>query len=136
MFRHCKTSIRGASHQSRDDTSLAHWAVWWEFSTSREIRRVSHACCCGVCPFLSLTLPPFHCTRHPPPFSLSLAPSISSLLLLSRRLVGSGREDLASLGVLVRVCGRWRLLWQGKSEIQDCCRSLALLTHFLLNKRV
>ena len=81
----------------------------WEFSKSRGISEVSHACCCGVCPFRSL--PPCVCVRacvcvlllpaaaaaasppaplslslslslrlpHPPPFS----PSPSSLRLQS-----------------------------------------------------
>lgn len=62
---------------------------------------------------------PFFCLPHPPPFSPSPSPYTSSLLLLSRRIVGLWeRKDIASIGVLVRVCGRWRLLWQGESEIR------------------
>lgn len=48
--------------------------------------------------------------RCPPPFSQSP----SSLHLQSACVVSAagrcGRADLASVGVLVRVCGRWRLL--------------------------
>lgn len=70
---------------------------------------------------LSLSLFLSRCLPHPPPFSPSPSPCTSSLLLLSRRIVGLWeRKDIASIGVLVRVCGRWRLLWQGESEIRGC----------------
>lgn len=127
VFQRHKINNYSTSRISRDRGRSLCARLLWEFSNPRVICEVSHACCCGVCPVRSLSLSasvarrlPFFSVFLTHPLSLRLPrPFTSSLFLLSRRIVGLWeRKDIASIGVLVRVCGRWRLLWQGESEIR------------------
>lgn len=102
VFQRHKINNYSTSRTSRDRGRSLCARLLWEFSNSRAIYEVSHACCCGVCPFrsLSLSLPPslllllpaaspFFSVFLTHPLSLRLPrPYTSSLLLLSRRIVG------------------------------------------------
>lgn len=97
--------------------SFPNLALSWKFPTPVVVASALFAHSLTVTrrlPF-SLRLP------HPPPFlSISNVPTPPVCFLLSRRIVvlWERKKDIASIGVLVRVCGRWRLLWQGESEVQ------------------
>lgn len=145
VFQHRKINNRSVPSTSRESRGSSSARLLWEFSKYRAICEVSHACCCGVCPSRSLSpslppapsTPPALCSCYPPPppiFFLSLSsclphpppfsPSPSPYTFQSASVVSAdcctrgerGKRDIASIGVLVRVCGRWRLLWQGESE--------------------
>lgn len=94
VFQRHKINNYSASRPSRDRGRSLCARLLWEFSNSRVIFEVSHACCCGVCPFRSLSLslcwcypppPPFLRLPHPPPFSQSP----SSLHLQSASVVSA-----------------------------------------------
>ena len=57
VFQRHKINNYSASRASRDNERSLCGRLLWEFSNSRVIFEVSHACCCGVCPFRSLS----HC---------------------------------------------------------------------------
>ena len=86
---------RGRSHCAR---------LLWEFSNPRAISEVSHACCCGVCPFRSLSLSllllpaasPFSLSSSPTPFlSVSLVPTPPVCFCCLGGLLGCGRERIS-----------------------------------------
>ncbi|TRZ00544.1 hypothetical protein DNTS_006726, partial [Danionella cerebrum] len=106
-FMHClmyfstvKHPSARVCHKSRDDTSSTPRGYTVRvFLLSRDHKSFPRLLLWCL-PF-SFTHPaPVPLSSSPAPFSLPFAPPVSSLLLLSRRLEGFGREDLASLGVL------------------------------------
>lgn len=82
VFQRYKINNHCESRTSRDNSRSASARLLWEFSSSREVSEVSHACCCGVCPLslspsLSLCVIPFPPSTPPgffslPPWSLHL----------------------------------------------------------------
>lgn len=100
VFQRHKINNRSTLTWSRDNWRLLSARLLWEFSTSRVASEVSHACCCGVCPFRALSLP------------LSLALSLSLSLLthpLSLRLPRAAPPVcFCCLGGLLD-CGRGRI---------------------------
>lgn len=96
LYQRHKINNYSTPRTSRDRGRSLCARLLWEFSNSRVSFEVSHACCCGVCPFRSLPppsrsvdatrrLPLFLCLPHPPPFS----PSPSSLHLQSASVVSA-----------------------------------------------
>lgn len=86
---------------------------------------------------LSLALSPESSSPSPYFLSVSLVPSppVCFCCLGGLLYVGRGRRerrDIASIGVLVRVCGRWRLLWQGESEIWGLAAGLWISGGFMV----
>lgn len=83
VFQRHKINNHSAPPGSRDSWRVLSARLLWEFSKSRAASEVSHACCCGVCPFRALSLP------LPPTLPLSLAlplsppPSLSPTPFLS-----------------------------------------------------
>lgn len=143
VFQHRKINNRSAPSTSRESGRSSSARLLWEFSKYRAICEVSHACCCGVCPSRSLSLPllppppllhpyvaairrlPLFFSLSPPvfltqPLSLRLPrPTPSSLLLLSRRIVALvGREEKGISRVLE--------FWWEFVEDGACCDRVSL----------
>lgn len=104
VFQRHMINNHSTSRTSRDRGRSLCARLLWEFSKSRAISEVSHACCCGVCPFRSLSLSllllpaasPFSLSSSPTPFlSVSLVPTPPVCFCCLGGLLGCGRERIS-----------------------------------------
>lgn len=82
---------------SRDNWRLLSARLLWEFSRSRVASEVSHACCCGVCPFRALSLP-LSLSRYLSPSVFSPTPFLSVSLALHLQSASVVSADCWTVG--------------------------------------